>query len=204
MSGLPNSYLAPEEYLSLERKAEYKSEYSHGEMFAMSGASREHNPISLNIGSELRAQLRGRPCETYASDMRVRIAPPRRYLYPDVVVVCGDAEFEDESVDTLVNPTVIMEVLSGSTESYDRGTKFGWYRRIESLGEYVLISQDTPHVERFVKHEEGWVLIDAEGMEATLRLESLGCELALAEIYDRVTFPSSERENPEPLTPAAR
>ncbi len=204
MSAVPQSYLTPEEYLSIERKAEYKSEYSDGEMYAISGASREHNLISLNIGSELRAQLRGRPCETYASDMRVRISPPRGYLYPDVVVVCGDAIFDDDTVDTLVNPLMIVEVLSASTESYDRGTKFGWYRRIESLQEYVLVSQDTPHVERFVKRDEGWVLNDAEGLESSVRLESIGCELALSDIYDRVAFPERANEVPEPSDRAAR
>ena len=188
MSALPESYLTPEEYLTIERKAEYKSEYSDGEMYAMSGASREHNLISLNIASELRSQLRGSPCETYTSDMRVRITPPRRYLYPDVVVVCGDAEFDDDAVDTLTNPLVIVEVLSPSTENYDRTTKRAWYRRIESLQEYVLVSQDSPHVERYVKRDEGWALTDTDGLEATIRLESIGCELALSEIYDRVTF----------------
>lgn len=204
MSAVPESYLTPEEYLSIERKAEYKSEYSGGEMYAMSGASREHNLISLNIASELRAQLRGRPCETYASDMRVRIFPPRRYVYPDVVVVCGEAEFEEDGVDTLVNPRVIVEVLSYSTESYDRGTKLGWYRRIESLQEYVLVSQDTPHIERYVKRAEGWVLTDTDGLEATVRLESIDCEISLTDIYDRVTFTAQGEAASEPPNPPTR
>ena len=198
MSAVPESYLTPKEYLSIERKAEYKSEYSDGEMYAMSGASREHNLISLNFASELRAQLRGKPCETYTSDMRVRISPPRRYLYPDVVVACGEAEFDDDTVDTLVNPVLVVEVLSPSTENYDRSTKFNWYRRIESLQEYVLVSQNTPRVERFVKRAEGWMYSDVDGLNAAIHLESIDCELSLSEIYDRVTFPEISLETDEP------
>jgi Uma2 family endonuclease len=189
MSAVPEPYLSPKEYLSIERTAEYKSEYSDGEMYAMSGASREHNLITLNIGSELRSQLRGRDCETYTSDMRVRISPPRRYLYPDVVVTCSEAEFEDDAVDTLINPILTIKVLSPSTETYDRSTKMGWYRRIESLQEYVLVSQDTAHVERLTKLQDSWILTDIDGLDSTLPLASIGCELSLANIYERIIFP---------------
>jgi Uma2 family endonuclease len=198
MSAMPQSYLTPEEYLSLERMAEYKSEYSDGEMYAMSGASREHNRITVNLVRVIGNQLQGCPCEPFSGDMRVRIPYPRSYVYPDLAAVCEDAEFEDEGLDTLLNPVLIIEVLSSSTERYDRGAKFGLYRRIESLREYVLVSQETAHIERFVKREEGWVLSDTEGLEATLRLETVGCELALSDIYDRVTFPTNNDENPEP------
>ena len=188
MSALPESYLTPEEYLTIERKAEYKSEYSDGIMYAMSGASREHNRITVNLVRTVGNQLRGSSCEPFSADMRVRIPFPRRYVYPDLVVACGDAEFEDDELDVLLNPVLIVEVLSPSTEGYDRGAKLAWYRCIESLREYVLVSQDSPHVERYVKRDEGWVLTDTDGLEATVRLESIGCELALSEIYDRVTF----------------
>lgn len=191
MSALPESFLTTEEYLSIERKAEYKSEYSDGEMYAMSGASREHNRITVNLIRVVGNQLRGGSCEPFSGDMRVRIPFPRRYVYPDLVIACGEAEFEDDELDVLLNPVVVVEVLSASTESYDRSTKRSWYRRIESLREYVLVSQDSPHVERYVKRDEGWVLTDTDGLEATVRLESIGCELALSEIYDRVTFPQA-------------
>jgi Uma2 family endonuclease len=198
MSAVPQPYLTPEEYLSTERKAEYKSEYSDGEMYAMSGASREHNRITVNLVRVVGNQLRGSSCEPFSADMRVRIPYPHSYVYPDLVVTCGKADFEDEELDVLLNPVLVVEVLSSSTEKYDRGVKFSLYRRIESLREYVLVSQDMPHVERFVKRDEGWVLMDAEGLEATIRLESISCELSLAEVYDRVTFPAAENENAEP------
>jgi Uma2 family endonuclease len=188
MSALPESYLTPEEYLTIERKAEHKSEYSNGVMYAMSGASREHNRITVNLVRVVGNQLRGSSCEPFSADMRVRIPFPRRYVYPDLVVACGEAEFEDDELDVLLNPILVVEVLSASTESFDRTTKRAWYRRIESLREYVLVAQDSPHVERYVKRDEGWMLTDTEGLEATVRLESIGCELPLSEIYDRVTF----------------
>src|SRR5664279_880128 len=137
MSTLPKSHLTPEEYLAIERKAEFKSEYVQGEMFAMSGAREPHVLITGNTLSELRQQLRKRPCKAYSTDMRVRVASTGLYTYPDVVVVCGDPHFLDENRDTLLNPTVIIEVLSNSTEAYDRGHKFELYRSQESLAEYL-------------------------------------------------------------------
>src|ERR1041385_7127366 len=122
------TYISSEEYLRLERQAEYKSEYLNGEIFAMSGASRAHNLITANITGELRQQLRGRPCETYAGDMRVKVSASSFYTYPDVVVVCGEPQFEDSELDTLVNPTILLEVLSQSTERYDRMAKTFYYR----------------------------------------------------------------------------
>src|SRR5437868_8492820 len=141
MSSQPKTLLTPEEYLAIERKAEYRSEYLNGEMFAMTGASRKHNLIALNIAGELRQQLKSKPCEAYVNDMRVRIPATDLYTYPDVTVVCGDPEFEDAFIDTLLNPTLLIEVLSESTESYDRGKKFGYYRTIQSLAEYLLVAQ---------------------------------------------------------------
>lgn len=189
MSALPNTYLSPEEYLAIERRSEYKSEYSNGEMFAMSGASLEHNRITVNLLSDVKRQLRSGSCEPFGSDMRVEVPLPRKYVYPDLSIVCGEPEFADSEFDTLVNPLVVFEVLSPSTERFDRGTKFVWYRRVSSLREYVLVSQAEPRVERFVRRGQEWVLTEATGLDAAIRLETVGCDLALADIYERVDFP---------------
>lgn len=187
MSAQPLPRLTPAEYLAQERAAEYRSEYLGGEVFAMAGANRHHNLISLNLGAELRAQLRRRPCEVYTNDMRVKVAPSGLYAYPDVVVACGKPAFEDSSVDTLLNPTVIFEVLSSSTEAFDRGEKFSHYRRLGSLTDYLLISQDRPRVEHYRRQEGGfWLFSEIEGLDARLVLESIGVELSLQEIYERV------------------
>ena len=140
MSSQIQKHYTPEEYLALERQAQYKSEYYAGEIFAMAGASRWHNLIVTNVLRELSLQLKGRPCTTYPSAMRVKISPTGLYTYPDVTVVCGAARFEDTQQDTLLNPTLIVEVLSESTEAYDRGGKFAHYRKLNSLLEYVLIT----------------------------------------------------------------
>jgi Uma2 family endonuclease len=177
----------PEEYLALERQAQYKSEYFAGEIFAMAGASRWHNLIVTNVVRELSLQLKGRPCTTYPSDMRVKISPAGLYAYPDVTVVCGDAQFEDTQQDTLLNPTLIVEVLSESTEAYDRGSKFAHYRKLASLQEYVLITQTKPHVEHYVRQPDNrWLLAEADSVHDTIHLPSIDCHLALSEVYDKV------------------
>jgi Uma2 family endonuclease len=186
----------PEEYLAQERRADYKSEYFNGFMFAMAGASREHNLIAGNVFGELRAQLKGRPCETYQSDMRVKVSETGLYTYPDVVAVCGERRFEDVKGDTLLNPTLIVEVLSESTEAYDRGDKFGHYLRLKSLQEYVMISQDKARVEHYVRQGEHWLFAESRDLEGTLQLASVGCRVPLREIYDRVEFPREEGRVP--------
>jgi len=189
MSQQIKSYVSPEEYLALERKAEYKSEYLHGEIFAMTGASRKHNLIAVNTASSLNQQLRGRPCEVYVSDMRVKVAASGLYTYPDVVVVCGPPHFEDDYRDTLLNPTVLFEILSKSTERYDRIAKSDYYRALESLTEHFLIAQDEVHVEQYVKQGDGrWSLIDFRSVDATIELHSIGCSLALRDVYDKVSL----------------
>jgi Uma2 family endonuclease len=189
MSTQPTIYLTPEEYLAMERKAEYKSEYIDGEIVAMTGASRKHNLIAVNIAREISQQLKGRPCETYPSDMRVRIPSTRLYTYPDVVVVCDEPRFEDQHVDTLLNPTLIIEVLSESTELYDRGKKFGFYRTIESLVEYLLVAQDEQRIEKYVRQPDGrWLLSEHRPPEDAVELVSIQCSLALTEVYDKVAF----------------
>ena len=179
--------LTPEDYLALERSAEYKSEYFNGEIFAMAGASRVHNTLVVNTAIELGNQLKKRPCKLYVSDMRVKVNPTGLYTYPDVVVVCGKEQFEDTHLDTLLNPTLIIEVLSDSTEAYDRGRKFEHYRHLDSLVEYVLIAQQRPHVESYRRQpDHQWLLTECSGLDATLRLQSIDCDLALAEIYAKV------------------
>lgn len=197
MSALAKPRLTPEEYLAFERKAEFKSEYFAGEMFAMAGATRAHNLIVLNVSSTLRQELRRRPCEVYPTDMRVKVSPAGLYTYPDVTVVCGKPQFEDENEDVLLNPLVLVEVLSESTEDYDRGRKFEHYRKVDSLREYVLIEQDRPHVMRFERQQDNtWVLWETDRMEETLKLPAIGCDLPLAEIYEKVEF-SSDRGHAE-------
>ena len=194
MSTQPRTALTPEEYLELERKAEYKSEYYHGEMFAMAGASREHNVLAMNLSATLHAQLRRRPCEVYPSDMRVRVGATGLYTYPDVSVVCEQPQLADEHADILLNPTFLAEVLSPSTEGYDRGRKFEHYRTIESLAEYLLVAQDRIHVDLYTRQQDGrWVLSEASRLEDTLELPSIGCQLALADLYEKVDL---EAPNP--------
>jgi len=173
----------------MERKAAVRSEYLNGEIFAMVGASRAHNLIVTNITREVSQQLKGRPCELYPTDMRVRVPATGLYTYPDVVVVCGEPVFEDEHVDTLLNPTLIVEVLSESTESYDRGKKFSHYQTVGSLVEYLLVAQDECRVEQFVKQPDGhWLYTDARSSEGSLELASIQCVLMLKEVYDKVAL----------------
>jgi Uma2 family endonuclease len=187
MSSQAHARLTAEEYLALERQAPYKSEYGNGEVFAMSGASRRHNLIALNIGAELRAQLKQRPCEVYTSDMRVKISRTGIYTYPDVVVVCEEPVFEDAEVDTLLNPTVLVEVLSKSTEDYDRGGKFEHYRTLASLQEYLLVAQERCHVVHYVRQpDHTWLLAETYDMPDGVHLPSIHCDLLLSEVYAKV------------------
>ncbi len=188
----------PEQYLELERKAEHKSEYWNGEIVAMAGASRRHNRITLNIGSGLTTRLRDTPCEPYVNDLRVRVSQTK-YLYPDVAVACGDPVFEDAELDTLLTPQVIVEVLSPSTVDKDRGIKFAFYRQLETLTDYVMVSQDEPLVEHYARQDNNqWLLTVLQGADAVLSLSSIGCDLPLPEIYARVIFPrTAEAEEGE-------
>ncbi len=182
----------PAEYLTLERKADHKSEYVNGHIFAMAGASRSHNLIAGNFHGEVSRQLRGRSCEAYLSDMRVKVSPTGLYTYPDLVVACGDIRFETEENDTLLNPTVIVEVLSASTEAYDRGEKFAHYRRLESLQAYLLVSQDKVRVERYLRQGAQWIFSEASHLDETICLASIGCDVALRDVYDKVRFAISD------------
>jgi Uma2 family endonuclease len=185
----PKRLLTPEEYLAIERDVEAKHEFYRGEMFAMGGASREHNLITGNAGASLHAQLANRPCEAYQNDMRVKIAASGLYAYSDVVVTCEKPRFEDDKFDTLLNPQSIIEVLSDTTEKYDRGKKFELYRQIETLREYGLISQDRAHIELFTRGDDGhWILSEATGLDAAIEFAAIGCRLALADVYAKVSW----------------
>ncbi|MEW5930358.1 MAG: Uma2 family endonuclease [Gemmatimonadota bacterium] len=190
MSPLAHPRSTPEEYLVRERRAQYRSEYVDGRVYATAGASRAHNLVAGNVFAELRAQMRGRPCEAYVSDMRVKVSRTGLYTYPDVVAVRGEPSFEDAHVDTLLNPAVIVEVLSESTEGYDRGEKFSHYRRLESLREYVLVAQDRIRVEHFARQGDHWMLTEISDPDASLELPSVGCTVALRGIYERVELPA--------------
>src|SRR5207253_11020491 len=188
------TYVSPDEYLRLERQAEYKSEYLNGEIFAMSGASRQHNLITANIGAEFNRQLKGKPCEAYASDMRVKVRSNGLYTYPDVIVVCGEPEFEDDEVDTLLNPTLLIEVLSKSTERYDRIAKTSYYRTIDSLTEHLLVAQHQVRLEQYVKQTNGqWALAEYTAADAVVDISSIQCSLRLSDVYDKVTFDPNYR-----------
>jgi Uma2 family endonuclease len=193
MSTQARQHLTPWEYLARERQAEAKSEYFNGEVFAMSGASRKHNLICVNIAASLHQQLQQRPCEVYVGDMRVKVNQIGLYTYPDVVVACGAPQFEDAELDTLLNPIVIIEVLSASTEDYDRGRKFEHYRTLPSLQEYVLVAQDSPHLTHYVRQaDDTWVLSDIVLEKATLMLPSIQCHLLMRDVYAKIATPASE------------
>jgi Uma2 family endonuclease len=190
MASEPKRRLTVEEYLALERQSETKNEYLDGEVFAMAGVTRIHNLVAGNLFGEIRNQLKGRPCEPYTGDMRVRTPNSDLFTYPDVVVACGEPRFDDSELDTLLNPTLIVEVLSPSTEAYDRGIKAERYRSISSLSEYVLVAQDRIHVEHYVRQTgDRWLLEELSDLGQTLELPSIGCRLPLGDIYERV-FPA--------------
>ena len=178
--------ISPEAYLEMERKAETKSEYINGCVLAMAGASRRHNQIVFNLARIIGNQLENRPCAAYVGDMRVKVRETGMYAYPDLAAVCDEPEFEDAQVDTLLNPSLIVEVLSASTEVYDRGEKFAHYRRLSSLSEYVLVSQDKVRVELFSRQGKKWVFSEYAGARDRVVLASVKCEMTLQEIYDKV------------------
>lgn len=182
MSTQPKSYITPEQYLDIERKAGFKSEYYRGEMFAMSGAQGPHVIAVVNLAVLLAPPLRGR-CTVFANDMRVLVSPTGLYTYPDIAVVCGAPRYADREFDTLTNPTLLIEVLSPSTEGYDRGRKFDHYRTIESLRQYILVSTDRPHLDCFTRSDQAWTFSAADGLESELSLDPVGLRIRLADVY---------------------
>ncbi len=188
MSTAEKRFISPQDYLTIERASQIRHEYYNGEMFAMSGATRAHNVIAGNIFRRLLEQFEDRDYEAYMADMRVKVDRKGLYTYPDVVTAC-DPKFEDEEFDTLINPRVIVEVLSKSTEGYDRGTKFEIYRRLPSLQDYVLVSQDKMHIEHFQRQPDGrWILEEFDSPERTLAFETSNCILQVADVYTKVSF----------------
>jgi len=189
MDALPRKHLTQEEYLAIERVAQWKSEYYQGEMFAMAGGSEAHNRLIVNFTGELFGRLKGSSCFVNSSDLRVQVSKSGLYTYPDLTIVCGESQFADSFKDTLTNPVVIIEVLSPSTEAYDRGEKFRLYRELPSLREYVLVSQDRPVVDQFIRDETGgWCVLLTQGLESVLTLQSCGVVIPMSALYDRVEF----------------
>lgn len=178
--------LTPDEYLVMEREAEFKSEYRDGQIVMMPGASRQHNLITVNVSSGLHIQLLDKTCEVYTNDMRVKVGESGLYTYPDVIVVCDEPRFEDGYFDTLLNPTVIVEVLSPSTEDYDRRGKFYAYQTLDSLQEYILVSQYDVHVEQYIRQDADWQLIEYRSLEDVMINASIECQLAIRAIYAKV------------------
>lgn len=192
MSAQAHLKLTPEEYLELDRAAEFRSEYYDGHMYAMSGASLRHVRIVGNLNREIGNSLKGRQCFVGSNDLRVRVTP-RAYAYPDIVVFCGQEKLADDQKDILLNPAVLIEVLSPTTERYDRGLKFSHYQLLDSLQEYVLVSQTEPRVEVYRRQPDyKWLYSETRGLESTCRFDSIDCAIPLSEIYYQVQF------DPEP------
>jgi Uma2 family endonuclease len=188
MSAAEKRFPTGEQYLAWEREADFKSEYLRGEIYAMSGASLEHNIISSNLNRVIGNQMLGRPCQILGSDMRVQVEEADAYFYPDLSGLCGRFDFHDERKDTYKNPQFVIEILSASTESYDRGKKFFHYQTLPSLREYVLVSQGEAAVEIYRKEGNRWIYQLLTGADAELRLESVDCTVPLSGIYRNVTF----------------
>jgi len=189
MSSQRTTFVTPEEYLAQERLAERKSEYFQGEIFAMAGASPRHVSIVTNVVIELGQQLRRKPCRVYSSDLRLRVTSAGLYTYPDVMVVCGEPQFAEDQKDTLLNPVLIIEVLSELTRDYDRGRKFQHYRTLPSLIEFLTIEQDQPHIEHWTrKRENHWDFVEFDDLAQSIELTSIGCTLPLTEVYDKTEW----------------
>ena len=191
--------LTEAEYLALERAAEFKSEFFDGEMFAMAGGTPMHSLIATNLAAEFTTQLRGRPCMAFNSDLRMKVEATGLFTYPDLSVVCGDLQFANDSDDTILNPTVLAEVLSNSTEAYDRGKKFEHYQAIPTLKEYLLVSQWEPRIDQYLRQAGGgWLLRPAVGLEAALVIPSLDMTVSLARVFANVKFVPGPIRPPSP------
>ena len=181
--------ISPEEYLASERGSEIRNEYFDGEIFAMAGASREHNQISANIVRVIGNQILEKPCCVFSRDMKIKIEQIGKYTYPDIVVVCEKEEFEDKNNDVLLNPIVIIEILSDSTEAYDRGEKFAHYQLLNSFVEYILISQYFCRIEKFTRQDdETWIYSKYQTPEHVIKIEAIHCEIPVSEIYRKVNL----------------
>ncbi len=192
MATLPKSFLTEQEYLKLERAAEYKSEYIDGQIVAMSGASRQHSALSINLIALLRNPVRSKGCTLFNSDVRIKIPNGRLYTYPDLSVSC-EPVFSDGEFDTLLNPVLLIEVLSVSTRTYDRNQKLRLYKTISSFVEYLLVDQYSVNVEHWRRQEDGsWNVREIVSLDSEFVIESIGCRLALRDIYDDVELPQEQ------------
>jgi len=198
MTGISSPKLTPQEYLAIERAADFKSEFFDGEMFAMAVISKDHSRITVNLTGGFHAAIRGKDCDLFSSDLRVKVSANGLYTYPDLTIVCGPVDVEDEQADVLLNPTLIIEVLSPGTERYDRGKKFDLYRELDSLKEYVLVSQDQYRVEQFLRgNGSEWGYRVAFKEDDIVEFPSVGCSIPLKDIYARVVFPPEQEVAPE-------
>jgi Uma2 family endonuclease len=187
----PKLSFSPEDYLAFERTAQTRHEYLDGQIYAMAGGSPPHNAICFNVAGELYLQLKGKPCQGFTSDQKIRADPADLFSYPDVTIVCGELQFHDEFQDVLLNPKVIIEVLSPTTEAYDRGEKFARYRQIKTLSDYVLIAQDKPSLEHYVRQrgDRPWLYSVVTEMSGSITITSINCTLNLADVYAQIVFP---------------
>ena len=183
------NYISPEQYLEMERASETKNEYFNGEVFAMSGASLNHNIVVSTVNTIVLPFLKGKACNMFGSDLRIHIPKNSLYTYPDFSIICGKPEMTDDIKDTVINPSVIIEVLSKSTKDYDRGTKFNLYRSIKTLKEYVLIDSTSISVEVFTRQENNsWILTEFKQLSESFFITTIGLTLHLADIYEDVVF----------------
>ncbi|MCG8348862.1 MAG: Uma2 family endonuclease [Chloroflexales bacterium] len=202
MSAQPKPHVTEDEYLAFERASMTKHEYYHGQIYAMTGASEPHNLIATNTIASLHSQLRHTSCRVYPSDMRVKIQQTGLYTYPDIMIICGQPQFTDDALDTIVNPTVIIEILSPSTERYDRGMKFHHYRTIETLRDYLLIAQDCRSIEHYTRqNSEQWLFQAVAGRENHIVFESIQCTLALEDVYEKVELEQEDAGIPREIPP---
>lgn len=191
--GLPKElpHFTPQEYLNIERESEIRHEYLDGYVYAMAGESPEHSTICFNLFVIIGTQLRSKPCRGFSPNMKVRTDPSDLFSYPDLAIVCGEPVYHDTRRDVLLNPTVIFEVLSTSTEKYDRDEKFRRYREnIPSLTDYVLVSQSTAKIEHYTKQDDGeWTkVVEVSGLENQLYIASIDCHIPLEEVYENISF----------------
>lgn len=202
MTAQPLRSLTEQEYIDSERTSLIKHEYYKGHVYAMTGASRTHNLIAGNTLASLHSQIRRKPCQVFPSDMRVKVHKTGLYTYPDLVLICGEPQFTDDALDTLLNPLVLIEILSPSTERYDRGLKFQHYRTIETLQDYILIAQDSYHIEHYARQEHGqWLFQEAVGIEAHIAIESIDSILVLADVYEKVSIAPEDQPLARDIAP---
>ena len=202
MIAQPKPALSEEAYLASERISSIKHEYYNGHIYAMSGGKEPHNLIAGNTLASLHSQLRRKPCRVYPSHMRVKVLRTGLNTYPDIVVICGQPQFTDAIRDTITNPAIIIEILSPSTERYDRGMKFQNYRTIDTLQDYILIAQDHHHIEHYIRQQNGqWLLEEVTNLDEEIHIQSIECMLRLDDVYEKVDLDQSNTDLPRDIPP---